>query len=194
MKIYLMLIMLSMATLNIVQANPTQEQAVFAGGCFWCMEHTFDEVNGVTSTTSGFIGGHQANPTYEEVSSGDTGHTEAVKVIYNPRQISYQELLDVYWRNVDPTTLQGQFCDIGSQYRPEIFYYSEEQRQLAEASKTALEKKQSFPIKVRVTQATTFYPAEQYHQDYHHKNPLRYKLYRFNCGRDKRLDELWNNK
>ena len=175
-------------------ASNTERQAVFAGGCFWCMEHAFDEVKGVSSTISGYIGGHKQNPTYKEVSAGQTGHTEAVKITFNSKEISYQQLLGIYWRNVDPTTLKGQFCDKGSQYRPEIFYYSSEQQQLAEASKVQLQKTVNFPIKVNITQATEFYPAEEYHQDFHHKNPIRYKLYRFNCGRDQRLDELWNTK
>lgn len=175
-------------------ANNIEQQAVFAGGCFWCMEHAFDDVNGVSSTISGYIGGHKHNPTYKEVVTGRTGHTEAVKITFDSKEISYQDLLAIYWRNVDPTTLQGQFCDKGNQYRPEIFFYSAEQQQLAESSKAQLQKTVNFPIKVNITQASEFYPAEEYHQDFHHKNPIRYKFYRFNCGRDQRLDELWNDK
>ncbi len=168
-------------------------RATFAGGCFWCMEHPFDELEGVKSTTSGYTGGHLENPTYREVSSGGTGHTEAVMVIYDPKKISYEELLKVFWRNIDPLTPNRQFCDAGSQYRTGIFYHNEEQRRLAEESKKALEKSGRFsqPIVTEITAAAKFYVAEDYHQDYYEKNPIQYTIYRYSCGRDRRLKELW---
>ncbi len=169
--------------------------AIFAGGCFWCMEPPFDKLDGVVSTTSGYIGGQKPNPTYKEVSGGRTGHTEAVQIVYDPNRISYAKLLDVFWRNIDPTTVDGQFCDWGSQYRSEIFYKSAEQQRLAEKSKSALEKTKPFkgPVVTAISKASVFYPAEDYHQDYYLKNPARYKFYRYGCGRDKRLKELWGN-
>ena len=167
--------------------------AIFAGGCFWCMEHPFDELPGVLSTTSGYTGGHTVDPTYPEVSAGGTGHAEAVQVVYDPKNILYEELLNVYWNNIDPTTPNAQFCDHGSQYRSEIFYDTEEQKQLAEMSKKYIEATKAFPqsIVTSITKATTFYPAEDYHQNYYDKNPIRYKFYRLACGRDARLTELW---
>ena len=171
-------------------------KATFAGGCFWCMEGPFDELEGVLSTTSGYIAGHKKNPTYEEVSAGTTGHTEAVQVVYDPKKITYQKLLDVFWVNIDPTVKDRQFCDHGSQYRSGIFYHNAEQQQLAEASKKQLEKDKPFDgmIVTEITEATEFYPAEDYHQDYYIKNPIRYKYYRYSCGRDQRLQELWGNR
>ena len=183
--------------LSPVQAQekipPGYEVATFAGGCFWCMEPPYDEIPGVISTTSGYIGGQKKNPTYEEVSSGRTGHTEAVQVIYDPKKVSYQKLLDVFWPNIDPATPNAQFCDHGSQYRSGIFYHNEEQMRLAVASRDQIERTKRFrePIVTEITKATTFYPAEDYHQDYYKKNPLRYKFYRANCGRDARLEQLW---
>jgi peptide-methionine (S)-S-oxide reductase len=165
--------------------------ATFAAGCFWCTESDFDKVAGVVSTTSGYIGGQKANPTYYEVGNGRTGHTEGVRVIYDPNKVSYQKLLDVYWRNVDPFDARGQFCDKGSQYRPEIFVHDAEQKQLAEVSKAAVEKKLKRPVVVKITPASTFYVAEGYHQDYYQKNAVRYKFYRYNCGRDARLEAIW---
>lgn len=169
--------------------------ATFAGGCFWCMEGPFDELDGVLSTTSGYTGGHTANPTYDRVSAGGTGHAEAVEVVYDPTRISYQELLTVYWRNVDPTTPNAQFCDHGDQYRPAIFYHNDAQRRWAEASKEEIDRTKTFsaPIVTEITQATEFYPAEEYHQDFYRKNPIRYKFYRLTCGRDARLTELWGS-
>ncbi|TAL15506.1 peptide-methionine (S)-S-oxide reductase [bacterium] len=171
----------------------TYETAIFAGGCFWCMEHPFDELDGVISVTSGYTGGRKVNPTYEEVSSGVTGHAEAVKVVYDPAKVSYQKLLDVFWKNIDPTVADRQFCDVGSQYRSAIFYSGEEQRKLAEESKTALDRSKILPSPVltEITAASAFYPAEEYHQHYYRKNPLRYRFYRSGCGRDDRLRELW---
>jgi peptide-methionine (S)-S-oxide reductase len=168
-------------------------KATFAGGCFWCMEGPFDELPGVVSTTSGYTGGQKKNPTYEEVSSGGTGHAEAVQVLYDPAKVSYDKLLQVFWRSVDPLARDYQFCDHGEQYRSAIFVHDATQRRLAEASQRALEKQARFRGKIatEIVPATTFYPAEEYHQDYYRKNPVRYKLYRTGCGRDRRLAELW---
>jgi peptide-methionine (S)-S-oxide reductase len=168
-------------------------KATFAGGCFWCMEPPYDVLPGVVSTTSGYIGGQKLDPTYEEVSGGGTGHTEAVEVAYDPAKVSYGRLLDVFWRNVDPTVRDRQFCDVGNQYRTGIFYHDETQKRLAEQSKQALERTKAFkePIVTPIVPAGRFYPAEEYHQDYYKKNPLRYKFYRSNCGRDRRLEQLW---
>ncbi|MEQ1714876.1 MAG: peptide-methionine (S)-S-oxide reductase MsrA [Hyphomicrobium sp.] len=165
--------------------------ATFAGGCYWCVESDFDKVKGVVDTTSGFMGGHTENPTYDEVSSGETGHTEVVRVTYDPSIVSYQTLLDAYWRNVDPTDGRGQFCDRGSQYRPAIFVYTGEQKALAEASKTSLEKSHRFadPIAVEIHSASGFTPAKD--QDFYKLSPVRYKFYRLGCGRDARLAQLW---
>ena len=173
-------------------AGPT-ELAIFAGGCFWCMEPPFDALPGVVATTSGYTGGSQANPSYEQVSSGATGHLEAVRVEYDPKQVSYQKLLDVFWRNVDPTDDGGQFCDRGEQYTTAIFTTSEAQRAAAEASKQALsnDARLGRPIVTPIRAAAPFYAAEEYHQDYYEKNPLRYKVYRSGCGRDRVLERLW---
>jgi len=167
--------------------------ATFAGGCFWCMEPPFDKIDGVTSTTSGYTAGRKTNPTYKEVSAGRTGHTEAVQIVYDPNKVSYEELLDIFWRNIDPTTPNRQFCDKGNQYRTGIFYHDEEQKRLAEESKSALEQNKPFKqeIVTEITVASKFYAAEDYHQDYYQKNPIRYKFYRHGCGRDNRLRELW---
>lgn len=170
-----------------------QATATFAGGCFWCMEGPFDKLDGVVSTTVGYTGGEVENPSYEQVSAGGTGHAEAVQVTYDPKQISYSELLEVFWRNIDPLTADGQFCDKGNQYRSAIFYHDYKQKRLAESSKAALAQSGRFeqPIVTEIQPATAFYPAEDYHQDYYQKNPIRYKFYRFTCGRDNRLQELW---
>lgn len=167
--------------------------ATFAGGCFWCMEPPFDALGGVISTTSGYTGGNKRDPRYEDVSSGTTGHAEAVQLVYDPNKVSYEKLLDGFWHNVDPTRNDGQFCDQGSQYRPAIFYHNEQQRRLAEQSKKKIEATKTFPepVVTPVVAVTAFYPAEAYHQDYYRKNPLRYKFYRSGCRRDKRLTELW---
>lgn len=165
--------------------------AIFAGGCFWCVESDFDKVPGVLSTTSGYTGGTVANPTYEDVSSGGTGHAEVVKVVYDPQMVTYEKLLYVFWRNVDPLTKEAQFCDYGTQYRSAIFYLDEKQKQLAEASKAALQPRFKRPIVTEIVKAGPFYAAEDYHQDYYKKNPVRYKFYRYNCGRDARLDDVW---
>lgn len=170
------------------------ETAIFAGGCFWCVQHDFDQVPGVISTTAGYTGGDVVNPTYKQVSDGGTGHVEAVQVVFDPNQVTYNQLLDNYWKNVDPTRNDGQFCDKGPEYRPVIFYMNERQKEEAEASKQALMRSNKVkPILVEILPAKTFYPAEDYHQEYYQKNPLRYKFYRANCGRDKRLKQLWGS-
>jgi len=174
-------------------AGDMREVAIFAGGCFWCMEGPFDELPGVVETTSGYTGGEEVDPTYEEVSSGATGHAEAVRVIYDPERIGYEELLDVYWVNTDPTTADRQFCDRGNQYRPAIFHVNPEQQRLAEASKREIEASGRLPgpVVTEIVRAGRFYPAEEYHQDFYRKNPIRYRTYRLGCGRDARLRELW---
>jgi peptide-methionine (S)-S-oxide reductase len=166
-------------------------KATFAGGCFWCMEPPYDELEGVSSSISGYIGGTTKNPTYEQVSAGMTGHTEAVEITYDPKKVSYEKLLDVFWRNIDPLTANAQFCDSGSQYRSAIFYHDQTQKTLAEASKKRLQSRFKQPIVTEIVRASEFYPAEDYHQDYYKKNPIRYKIYRYGCGRDSRLEELW---
>jgi peptide-methionine (S)-S-oxide reductase len=173
-------------------SRPTAK-ATFAGGCFWCMEPPYDELEGVISTISGYIGGTKKNPTYEQVSAGTTGHTEAVQITYDPQKISYEKLLEVFWRNIDPLTANAQFCDSGSQYRSGIFYHDEAQKKLAEASKKRVQSRFKQPIVTEIVRASEFYPAEDYHQDYYKKNPIRYKVYRYGCGRDQRLQELWGD-
>jgi len=169
--------------------------ATFAGGCFWCLELPFDRVPGVVSTTVGYTGGHKTNPTYEQVSSGGTGHAEAIQIVFDPDKVSYAQLLDVFWRNVDPFDAKGQFCDRGSQYRSAIFYHDEEQRKEAEQSRKKLEESLAVEqmVATEIVPATQFYPAEEYHQDYYQKNPVRYKFYRYSCGRDRRLMEIWGD-
>ncbi len=180
-----------LATQAAVQAGPSK--AFFAGGCFWCMEEVFEKIPGVTSVTSGYMGGRVENPSYEEVSAGATGHAEAVEVSYDPDKVTYTQLLDAFWHNVDPVTPDAQFCDHGSQYRSVIFYQTEEQQRIAEESKRAIEQAKRFaqPIVTELVMASKFYPAEEYHQDFYKKNPIRYKFYKFNCGRANRLEELW---
>ena len=197
MKMTNLLLALLLATGAALGQEPDTRlhTATFAGGCFWCMEPPFDELAGVISTTSGYIGGHAIDPTYEEVSAGGTGHTEAVEVLYDASVITYAQLLDVFWRNIDPVARNRQFCDSGSQYRSGVFYHDEEQAGLARDSKEALERSARFSerIATEITEATAFYAAEEYHQDYYLKNPLRYKFYRYQCGRGKRLEQLWGN-
>ncbi|MBE9030390.1 peptide-methionine (S)-S-oxide reductase MsrA [filamentous cyanobacterium LEGE 11480] len=187
-------------TLADTAATPTippgnYSKATFAGGCFWCMEKPFDEIPGVVDTTSGYTGGTKENPTYRQVSGGGTGHTESVQVTYDPEKVKYDTLLKTFWRNIDPLDQYGQFCDKGSQYRSGIFYENDEQKQLAEASKAELAESGRFekPIVTEVTQASKFYPAEDYHQNYYKTNSVKYKVYRFGCGRDQRLQELWGD-
>jgi len=177
------------------QPAPGQAVATFAGGCFWCMEPPYDALPGVISTTSGYMGGTQKNPSYEEVSSGTTGHAEVVQVVYDPKKVTYEKLLEVFWKNVDPTVRDRQFCDIGSQYRTAIFYHTDEQRRLAEVSKAMLAKAKPFKddIVTPVVPAGEFWRAEDYHQDFYVKNPVRYKFYRTGCGRDARLKQLWGS-
>lgn len=171
-------------------------QATFAGGCFWCMEQPFDELDGVISTLPGYCGGQKKNPTYQEVCTGETGHTEAIQVTYDPSVISYNELLDVFWRNINPVDTDGQFVDRGPQYRPGIYYHNEQQRIIAEESCDNLEKSMLFetPIKVEIVALEKFWPAEEYHQNYYQKNPQSYKSYRYNSGRDQFLQKIWGKK
>ena len=168
-------------------------KAYFAGGCFWCMEEAFEKVDGVVAAVSGYMGGTVQNPSYEEVSSGRTGHAESVEVLYDPSKVTYNQLLEAFWRNVDPITPNAQFCDHGTQYRAAIFYQNDQERRFAEESKQAIEQSKRFnqPVVTQVVMASQFYTAEEYHQDFYKKNPIRYKFYKYNCGRAQRLDELW---
>jgi len=169
--------------------------AIFAGGCFWCLEADFDKLPGVSATESGYTGGKTVNPTYEQVSAGGTGHTEAVRVSYDPAKVTYQQLVDYFWRHIDPTVKDRQFCDIGTQYRSAIYWQNEAERRLAEASRDALLKSGKLrQVLTEITPASAFYPAEEYHQDYYLKNPIRYAYYRRGCGRDARVQEVWGGK
>ena len=172
------------------------DKATFAGGCFWCMQPPFDKLDGVISTTVGYCGGKEENPTYKQVSAGKTGHAEAVEIVYDPSRISYADLLNVFWMNINPTQENGQFADTGAQYRTAIFYHNEEQKRLAEASKKELKNSGRFSKKIvtEIVPATPFYRAEEYHQDYYKKNPLRYKIYRYGSGRDDYLVRKWGKK
>jgi peptide-methionine (S)-S-oxide reductase len=183
---------LSLALPLAAHAQKT-DKATFAGGCFWCTEEAFEKLPGVTVVVSGYMGGKVKSPTYDQVSTGRTGHTEVVQVTFDPSKVSYDRLLDAFWINHDPTVKDRQFCDVGSQYRPEIFYHSEEQKRLAEASKTKWEKSKPFKqaIVTPITAASEFWPAEDYHQDYYKKNPVQYRFYVTGCGRYARLDQLW---
>lgn len=174
-------------------AKPGKAVATFAGGCFWCVEADFDKVPGVLSTVSGYTGGKLANPTYERVSAGGTGHTEAVEVTYDPARVSYQQLLDFFWRHHDPTVKNAQFCDHGSQYRPAIFVRNDAERKQAEASKKKVEAALKKPIYTEISAAGPFYAAEEYHQDFYTKSPTKYKFYRWNCGRDQRIEQIWGS-
>jgi peptide-methionine (S)-S-oxide reductase len=168
-------------------------KAYFAGGCFWCMEEVFEKVDGVIAAVSGYMGGAVQNPSYEDVSSGQTGHAESVEVLYDPSKVTYNQLLETFWRNVDPITPNAQFCDHGTQYRAAIFYQNDQEKRFAEESKQAIEQSKRFnqPIVTQIMMASRFYPAEEYHQDFYKKNPIRYKFYKYNCGRAQRLEELW---
>jgi peptide-methionine (S)-S-oxide reductase len=168
-------------------------KAYFAGGCFWCMEEVFEKVDGVIAAVSGYMGGTVQNPSYEDVSSGQTGHAESVEVLYDPSKVTYNQLLEAFWRNVDPITPNAQFCDHGTQYRAAIFYQNDQEKRFAEESKQAIEQSKRFnqPIVTQIMMASRFYPAEEYHQDFYKKNPIRYKFYKYNCGRAQRLEELW---
>ena len=176
---------------TVAAENPGK--AYFAGGCFWSMELAFEKVEGVLSVTSGFMGGTVANPSYEEVSAGRTGHAESVEVVYDSSKVSYPKLLDAFWHNIDPITANGQFCDYGNEYRTAIFFQTDEEKRMSDISKLAIEQSKRFqkPISTQIIKASQFYPAEEYHQDFYKKNPVRYKVYQSNCGRAKRLEELW---
>ncbi|MGB5307685.1 MAG: peptide-methionine (S)-S-oxide reductase MsrA [Arenicellales bacterium] len=176
---------------NAESPSSATEKAIFAGGCFWCMEPPFDKIDGVISTTSGYTSGHQKNPTYKQVSAGVTGHTEAIEIVFDPDKVSYEKLLEVFWLNIDPLNAKGQFCDYGTQYRTGIYYLDEQQQKLAEASLAGIKSKLNKPIATEIKAATQFYPAEDYHQNYYQVNPVRYNYYRWSCGRDQRLQELW---
>ncbi|MDO8176762.1 MAG: peptide-methionine (S)-S-oxide reductase MsrA [Undibacterium sp.] len=193
-------ILLSLAAAASAQPVPATSsgataKAVFAGGCFWCVESDFDKVPGVISTTSGYTGGKTVNPTYEQVSAHTTGHAEAVQIVYDPAKVSYAKLVDYFWRSIDPTVKDQQFCDHGSPYRSAIFAQNEEQLKIATASRAALEKTKPFKeaVVTEIVMAGTFYPAEEYHQDYYKKNPIRYQYYRSSCGRDARVKQLWGS-
>lgn len=183
----------SMATEINISENSNTSSIVLAGGCFWCIESDYEKLDGVISVVSGYSGGHVINPTYKQVSAGNSGHIEVVEVTYNPDIIDQSKILDYFWRHIDPTRNDGQFCDSGPQYRPAIFYKNEIQKQAILKSAAYIEKTKTFkePLKVEFIQASTFYPAEEHHQDYYKKSPLRYKYYRYACGRDARVDELW---
>jgi peptide-methionine (S)-S-oxide reductase len=187
------LIVLLVAATGSAGHAAEQAKAVFAGGCFWCMEEVFEKVEGVVAVTSGYMGGQKANPTYEDVSAGGTGHAESVEVVYDPAKVSYQKLLDHFWKNVDPLTPNAQFCDHGTQYRAAIFYGNDEEKRQAEASRQAVEQSKRFtePIVTQIMMAAKFYAAEEYHQDFYKKNPARYKFYKYTCGRAQRLEQLW---
>ncbi len=190
-----LLFIATMVITTTIQASENA-RATFGGGCFWCMEPPYDKLEGVLQTVSGYAGGDVEDPTYEQVTAGGTGHVEVVQVTYNPEKITYEELLDVYWPETDPTDAGGQFCDRGESYRPVIFYHDGQQKQLAEASKANLAESKPFDEPIMTTiepLEDSFYPAEDYHQNYYEKNPIRYKFYRYNCGRDKRLEQLWAN-
>lgn len=180
---------------NVTSSSAATEKATFAGGCFWCMEAPFDKLPGVISVTPGYTGGQLKNPSYEQVSAGGTGHAESVQIVFDPAKTSYATLVEIFWHNIDPTVKDRQFCDVGYQYRSAIFYQGEVQHRVALQSKAALEKNKPFTgaVVTGITPAGEFYPAEEYHQHYYKKNPLRYRYYRTGCGRDRRLKELWGN-
>lgn len=189
----LLVVAFSNVLLQPVVESSEPAKAYFAGGCFWCMEEAFEKVDGVIAAVSGYMGGTVQNPSYEEVSSGRTGHAESIEVLYDPSKVTYNQLLEAFWRNVDPITPTAQFCDHGTQYRAAIFYQNDQEKRFAEESKQAIEQSKRFtqPIVTQIVMASQFYPAEEYHQDFYKKNPIRYKFYKYNCGRAQRLDELW---
>lgn len=188
-------LLVAFLSLPIYAASSNHEKAILAGGCFWCIESDFEMLKGVVDVVSGYTGGKVVNPTYRQVAAGGTGHVEAVEVTYDPSAVSYADILDYYWRHIDPTRDDGQFCDNGSEYRPAIFYKGAGQKSVAEKSKADIDETKPFPdkIKVELIPASTFYPAEDRHQDYRHKHPFRYRFYRYGCGRDKRVAELWGD-
>ena len=181
--------------LPVARRGEAEEKATFAGGCFWCMESPFEKLEGVKEVVSGYTGGYKENPTYKEVSAGSSGHVEAIQIIYDSSKITYTEILDVFWKQIDPTDPNGQFVDRGQQYRTAIFYHNEEQKEIAEKSKEELDKSGRYdkPIVTHITKASKFYRAEEYHQDYYEKNPVRYKFYRYNSGRDRYLKRIWDD-
>lgn len=189
----LLVVVFSNVLLQPVVESGEPAKAYFAGGCFWCMEEAFEKVDGVIAAVSGYMGGTVQNPSYEEVSSGRTGHAESIEVLYDPSKVTYNQLLEAFWRNVDPITPNAQFCDHGTQYRAAIFYQNDQEKRFAEESKQAIEQSKRFtqPIVTQIVMASQFYTAEEYHQDFYKKNPIRYKFYKYNCGRAQRLDELW---
>jgi len=191
----ILLVGFSIMPLRSVAESGEPAKAYFAGGCFWCMEEAFEKVDGVIAVVSGYMGGTVQDPSYEEVSSGRTGHAESVEVLYDPSKVTYNQLLEAFWRNVDPITANAQFCDHGTQYRAAIFYQNDQEKQFAEESKQAIEQAKHFkePITTQIVMASKFYTAEEYHQDFYKKNPIRYKFYKYNCGRAQRLEELWGN-
>ncbi len=195
MKVLAILILTSLFALSLIAEETNNlKTATFGGGCFWCLEPPFDKIEGVVATRSGYAGGSVESPSYEQVSAGSTGHAEVVQVVYDPTKVTYQELLDIFWVNIDPTVKDQQFCDRGSQYRSAIFYEDDEQKKLAEASKQKLVDSGRFSdVYTEIVPLDVFWPAEDYHQNYYQKNPLRYKFYRFTCGRDQRLKELWGD-
>jgi len=190
---YYTFLTVAVASLSSTASYAQEQIATFAGGCFWCSESDFEKLDGVITVSSGYIGGHLKDPTYKQVSSGKSGHTEGVQIIFDSQKISYSALLEYFWKSIDPIDGGGQFCDRGQQYRSEIFYHSDEQQQTAEKSRQRLDESAVLgaPIATKITAASIFYPAEDYHQDYYSKNPVRYNYYRWGCGRDKRLEELW---
>lgn len=190
---YVLAVLAQLTIIPGVSATPKIETAVLAGGCFWCTEADFEKLDGVIKAVSGYSGGQTKNPTYKQVSSGRSGHIEVVRVTYDANKIKYPAILDHFWRTIDPTRNDGQFCDTGPQYRPAIFYQNEDQKKQVLASAKRVEETKPFkaPLKVEFIKASQFYPAEDYHQDYYKKNAYRYKLYRYGCGRDARIKELW---
>lgn len=196
MRRFIALLALAFAAVTMPAAaqTPPTASVILAGGCFWCMEPPYDKTDGVISTISGYSGGKGANPTYEQVSAGSTGHLEVVKIEYDPAKVSYEKLLEIFWVNIDPLDADGQFCDKGSQYRSAIFFGNEKEKELAEASKKQIADKLGQEVMTDILPAADFYPAEDYHQDYYMKNPLKYKFYRYGCGRDARLEAVWGAK
>ena len=190
--IIVIVVLLNVLSHSVVESGETA-RAYFAGGCFWCMEEAFEKVDGVIAVVSGYMGGTLQSPSYEEVSAGRTGHAESVEVLYDPSKLTYNQLLEAFWRNVDPITANAQFCDHGTQYRAVIFYQNDQEKRFAEESKQAIDQSKRFnqPIVTQIVMASQFYAAEEYHQDFYKKNPIRYKFYKYNCGRAQRLDELW---
>ena len=193
MRLQSLVIAAVLSCLSVFSAQAAEEKATFAGGCFWCMEPPFDKLEGVISTTSGYMGGTLDNPTYEQVTYGKTGHLEVVQVVYDPQKVSYEKLLETYWVNIDHLNFSGQFCDNGESYTTAIFTHGETQKASAEASLAKIADRFSKPIATRVVEAPAFWPAEDYHQDFYLKNPGKYKYYRTGCGRDRRLNQLWGD-